>query len=94
VSRADENPRAKHTIYVRAVGYTVTVWLKLVFATVSPKERERKFYYKNAEGRDLSAPERRQTRSFLAYDTEGCFYEAVGPIFTRNDAQGAAGETV
>jgi len=48
----------------------------------------------NAAGRDLSAPERRQTRSFLACDTEGCSYEAVGLIFTRNNAQGAAGETV
>jgi hypothetical protein len=51
-------------------------------------------FHPNAAGRDLSAPQRRHTRNFLACDTEGCSCEAVGPIFTRNDAQGAAGETV
>jgi len=70
------------TIYLQS--QKIHIRLKLVFQRFRP----------NAAGRDLSAPERRQTRSFLARDAEGCSYEAVGPIFMRNDAQGAAGETV
>jgi len=70
------------TIYLQS--QKIHMRLKLVFQRFRP----------NAAGRDLSAPERRQTRSFLARDAEGCSYEAVGPIFMRNDAQGAAGETV